>query len=95
LLHRAHFERTYASGLAKTSGGFRGLVFAMMAAASRFSDDPRVLHRYPWLGEIIGEPDTMARGYSFFFATMKLLFTVRVVMLRGSMGLMRAYRSRP
>ncbi|CAH7684656.1 fungal-specific transcription factor domain-domain-containing protein [Phakopsora pachyrhizi] len=42
LLHRGEFMRHYNSGLAESSTSFRGLCFAVFAAGSRFSSDPRV-----------------------------------------------------
>ncbi|KAJ7157935.1 fungal-specific transcription factor domain-containing protein [Mycena crocata] len=43
VLHRPTFERSIASGLHLTDPSFGGVVLAVCALASRFSDDPRVV----------------------------------------------------
>lgn len=42
VLHRPSFERALAAGLHETNQSFKSLVFAVLAVASRFSNDQRV-----------------------------------------------------
>ncbi|GAK63393.1 uncharacterized protein PAN0_003d1597 [Moesziomyces antarcticus] len=51
IVHRPSLERDLASGRADVDSAFRGFVFTILAIASRFSNDPRVLADS-------GDPDT-------------------------------------
>ncbi|GAC96416.1 hypothetical protein PHSY_003996 [Pseudozyma hubeiensis SY62] len=51
IVHRPSLERDLASGRADKDSAFRGFVFTILAIASRFSNDPRVLADS-------GDPDT-------------------------------------
>lgn len=43
IIHKPTFMQLYGTGAASTNPSFRALCYAVFAAASRFSDDPRVL----------------------------------------------------
>ncbi|KAJ7268767.1 fungal-specific transcription factor domain-containing protein [Mycena haematopus] len=58
LLHRPSFERSFAEGLHLTDFRFGGLVLAVFAVASRYSDDPRVF--------VPGANSTLSSGWIFF-----------------------------
>ncbi|TKY86712.1 hypothetical protein EX895_004352 [Sporisorium graminicola] len=51
IVHRPSLERDLATGRADKDSAFRGFVFTILAIASRFSNDPRVL-------ATSGDPDT-------------------------------------
>ncbi|CAK5281385.1 unnamed protein product, partial [Mycena citricolor] len=58
LLHRASFERSVASGMHLLDHSFGGLLLAVLALASKFSDDPRVI--YP------GTNTRLSSGWQWF-----------------------------
>ncbi|CAK5265440.1 unnamed protein product [Mycena citricolor] len=58
LLHRPSFERSVASGLHLLDHSFGGLLLAVIALASKFSDDPRVI--YP------GTNTRLSSGWQWF-----------------------------
>ncbi|KAJ7496083.1 fungal-specific transcription factor domain-containing protein [Mycena galericulata] len=58
LLHRPSFERSVADGLHLENHMFGATVLAVLAVASRYSDDPRVF--------VPGSNDTLSSGWIFF-----------------------------
>ncbi|KAJ7702988.1 fungal-specific transcription factor domain-containing protein [Mycena rosella] len=58
LLHRPSFERSMAEGLHYTNHQFAATLLAVLAVASRYSDDPRVF--------VPGANSTLSSGWIFF-----------------------------
>ncbi|KAJ7217845.1 fungal-specific transcription factor domain-containing protein [Mycena pura] len=58
LLHRPSFERSVAEGLHLKDCRFGGLLLALLAVASRYSDDPRVF--------VPGSNTTLSAGWTMF-----------------------------
>ncbi|KAJ7175427.1 fungal-specific transcription factor domain-containing protein [Mycena filopes] len=57
VLHRPSFERPLAEGLHLTDHDFGGLLLAVLAVASRYSDDPRVL--------VEGDDTVLSAGWKY------------------------------
>ncbi|KAJ6587807.1 fungal-specific transcription factor domain-containing protein [Mycena sp. CBHHK59/15] len=58
LLHRPSFERSVAEGLHLRDAQFGATLLAVLAVASRLSDDPRVF--------VVGETSSLSSGWKFF-----------------------------
>ncbi|KAJ7175432.1 fungal-specific transcription factor domain-containing protein, partial [Mycena filopes] len=57
ILHRPSFERPLSEGLHLTDHDFGGLLLAVLAVASRYSDDPRVL--------VEGDDTSLSAGWKY------------------------------
>ncbi|KAJ7175406.1 fungal-specific transcription factor domain-containing protein [Mycena filopes] len=57
ILHRPSFERSVAEGLYLADHSFGGLLLAVLAVASRYSDDPRVF--------VEGDDTSLSAGWKF------------------------------
>lgn len=71
ILHEPSFRRDLATGVAETSMEFRRVVFAVLALASKHSDDPRVLGSFGWVDSEHAQlepPPVAARGWAFAVA---------------------------
>lgn len=70
ILHRVEFLKKYHNGVHNRDRAFRGLTFAVFAAAARFSSDPRVM---PYSEEELCT--RQASGASFLYASVELVTT--------------------
>lgn len=68
ILHRGEFMKHYHNGLHNRDRSFRGLTFAVFAAASRFSSDERVI---PHSEDV--PHNRQAAGASFLYASVQLI----------------------
>lgn len=67
-------DKRRSDSAVETDAGFRSLLFAIMARAALFSDDPRGLESAPWIYDAgsAGTPDSCSRGYAWFIAACRL-----------------------
>ncbi|GAA98844.1 uncharacterized protein L969DRAFT_76596 [Mixia osmundae IAM 14324] len=74
VVHKPSFMSDYNKKKHDAHPAFRGLLFSVLAIASRFSDDPRVLDETGsgLKSKLEGPPSGEARGYMYWFAAWRL-----------------------